>query len=131
MVSMKRLSVVCLLVLLPFIACKKQAPTTETVVENKTGVSLYPKSTEWGTGSSAGNDGSNPASARQSDDPPEKVIEFYKKEIKEAKVSSENLGDIVHTTVTGKTKDGAEAEVLVMKMPQQKTQIFISVKPKK
>ena len=129
---MKRSSIVCLLVLLPFSACKKKTTTsTEPVIENKTGVAFYPKSTEWGTGSSEGKDGGNAATVRQSDDAPEKVIEFYKKEIREAKVSSENFGDIVHTTITGKTKDGAEAEVLVMKMPTQKTQIFVSVKPKK
>jgi hypothetical protein len=130
---MKRSVVICLVALVPLGACKKKTESTETetVAENVVGVTFYPKSTEWGTGSSAGKDGGNAASARQTDDAPEKVIEFYKKEIKEAKVSSQNLGDIVHTTVTGKTKDGAEAEVLVMKMPSQKTQIFISVKPRK
>ncbi len=128
---MKRWWIICALALLALGACKKKAPTTETAIENKTGVALYPGSTEWGTGSSAGNDGSNPASARQSDDAPAKVIEFYKKEIREAKVRSEDLGDIVHTNITGKTKEGAEVEVLVMKMPKQKTQIFVSVKPRK
>ena len=136
---MKRCWVICLLSLLVLSACKKKAPSTDTVTEkaaekvteNQVGVVFYPKSTEWGTGSTAGQESGAAASARQTDDPPEKVIAFYKEQIKEAKVTADKLGDLIHTNITGKTKDGAEVEVLVMKTPQQKTQIFISVRRQK
>ena len=131
MVSMKRLSVVCLLVLLPFSACKKKTASTETVAENVVGVAFYPKSTEWSTASSAGDESGNASSVRQTDDPPDKVIAFYKDQIKDARVIADGFSDLVHTNITGKTKEGAEVEVLVMKMPKQKTQIFVSVKPRK
>src|ERR1700730_12362208 len=111
---MKRSWVICLLPLLALSACKKKAastePITEKVTENMVGVVFYPKSTEWGTGSSDGQESGAAASARQTDDPPEKVIAFYKEQIKEAKVSADKLGDLVHTNITGKTKDGAEVE---------------------
>jgi hypothetical protein len=123
---------IALLVLVSIVACKKKASTTQTetavIAENKTGVILYPKSTQWGPGNSGGEQSGTTATAQESDDSPQKVIEFYNKQLKNPKVTSDNLGEIIHTTVTGKTKDGAEAEVSVMKLPQQKTQIFISVR---
>ena len=128
---MKRAVVVCLVVLLPFSACKKKIASTETVPENAIGVAFYPKSTEWSTASSAGDESGNASSVRQTDDPPDKVIAFYKEQIKEAKLTADGFSDLVHTNITGKTKDGADVEVLVMKMPKQTTQIFVSVKRKK
>lgn len=134
---MKRSWLIWAIALAALSGCKKKPAATESkletviAIENKTGVVFYPKSTEWGNGSSTGDETGTAATARQTDDEPEKVIEFYKKEIKDAKVRNENVGDIVHTTITGKTKDGSEAEVLVLKMPKQKTQIFVSVPRRK
>jgi hypothetical protein len=128
---MKRSLLLGLLVLLPFSACKKKTAPAETVAENVIGVAFYPKSTEWSTASSAGDESGNASSVRQTDDPPDKVIAFYKEQIKEAKVTADGFSDLVHTNITGKTKDGSDVEVLVMKMPQQKTQIFVSVRRKK
>ena len=68
------------------------------------------------------------ASARETNDPPDKVIAFYKKKIQGPQISSSNVGDIVHTNIIGRTSDGSDAEVLVMKLPQQRTQIFLSVR---
>ena len=129
--EMKRFWLAAAILILAIAGCRKQTtPDSPTlpVVENKTGVSLYPKSSEWGPGNSAGDGSGSNATARQSDDAPEQVIEFYKKELRDTKVSSDNLGDIIHITLTGKTKDGATAEVVVMKLPQQKTQIFVSAR---
>jgi hypothetical protein len=131
---MKRFRLIALVLVVAVAGCKKKtAPDAPLipVTENKTGVALYPKSTEWGTGSSAGDANGNTATTRQTDDAPQKVIDFYKQEIRDAKVTSENFSDIVHTTITGKTKDGAVAEVVVMKLPEQKTQIFVSVRGRK
>src|SRR4051794_32205444 len=103
--EMKRLWVTAVILVVAMSGCRKQATPDSPklpVTENKTGVALYPKSTEWGTGSSAGAANGNTATTRQTDDAPQKVIDFYKQEIRDAKVISENFSDIVHTTITGK-----------------------------
>ncbi|MGZ5553202.1 MAG: hypothetical protein ACXWHF_06145 [Chthoniobacterales bacterium] len=100
-----------------------------TVSEKAVGVPFYPGSGEWGTGSAEtkSEERALTSSSRETSDAPEKVIAYYQKNLKDAKMSGENLGDIVHTSITGKAKDGSEAEVVVMKMPNEKTQIFLSV----
>jgi hypothetical protein len=129
--TMKHCWVICLVLVLSLGACKKKAATSDMVTEKSIGVAFYPKSTEWGTSSSKAENGGSAASARQTDDSPEKVIAFYKKRINEAKVSATGFSDIINTSITGKTKEGSDVEVLVIKMPKEKTQIFVSVRPKK
>jgi hypothetical protein len=131
---MNRLWIFCLVVAAGVSGCKKAEKPASGVTEDAVGLPFYPASAEWGTGSRVTQDsGVNlAASARETSDAPDKVIAFYKKKIPNAKIIADSLGDLFHTNITGKTKDGADAEVLVMKLPQQKTQIFISVRrPKK
>ena len=119
-----------LVVAVSMTGCKKAQPPASGVTEDAVGLPFYPSSTEWGTGSRVIQDNgvTLAASARETTDAPDKVIAFYKKKLQDAKTVANGLGDLVHTNVSGKTKDGSDAEVLVMKLPQQKTQIFVSVR---
>jgi hypothetical protein len=120
----------CLVVAVSITGCKKVEKPASGVTEDAVGLPFYPSSAEWGTGSRVTQDNgiTIAASARETSDAPEKVIAFYKKKIPDAKFIADGVGDLVHTDITGKTKDGADAEVLVMKLPQQKTQIFVSIR---
>ena len=97
--------------------------------EKEVGLPFYPGSSEWGTGSTTTQNDERflASSSRTTDDPPDKVVAYYRDSLKDATVAGENLGDIVRTTIIGTTRDGSEAEVLVMKMPDARTQIFLSV----
>lgn len=126
---MKRRWIVCVLLVLSLAGCKKAERKPEGITEKAIGLPFYPKSTEWGTGSTKAQEGDSAttSSSRETGDAPDKVVAFYKKKVKNAKVTASNFGDIVRTNITGQTKDGGDAEILVMKMPQQKTQVFVSV----
>jgi hypothetical protein len=97
---MQRRWLLALAIILLFGNCKKKAEQpAPTITEKEIGLPFYPKSTEWGTASSK----------LAADD------------------TASLFADIVRTNIVGQTKDGRDVEVLVMKMPQQKTQIFLSV----
>jgi hypothetical protein len=127
---MKYFCLLCFALTILTTGCKKVQAPASGVTEDAVGLPFYPASAEWGTGSRVIQDSgvTLAASARETSDAPDKVIAFYKKKISDAKIIADSFGDLVHTNITGKTKDGSDAEVLVMKLPQQKTQIFVSVR---
>lgn len=124
-------AVICLTVILLFAGCKKSAQQPEAVTTEEIGLPFYPRSSEWGTGSSKAQEGGTASSARETEDAPEKVVAFYKKKVSKANVVTGDFGDVARRTITGQTKDGRDVEILVLKMPAQKTQVFLSVTGKK
>lgn len=121
--------IICVLLVLSVAGCKKAERKPDAITENAIGLPFYPKSTEWGTGSTKAQEGDSAttSSSRETGDAPDKVVAFYKKKIKNAKVTANSFGDIARSNITGQAKDGGDVEILVMKMPQRKTQIFVSV----